>query len=59
MWAMIAEIEQELADDVELVDDVDEAYVQAIPTAFTVPHPDGWIAKAVVHIRVKALCSLG
>lgn len=59
MWAIIAEIEQELADDHELADDVDQAYVQGIPIAFTVPAPEGWIGKAVAHIHVDALCILG
>lgn len=59
MWEIIAELEQELADDVELADGVDQAYVDAIPTAFTQPAVDGWIAKAVVSIHVAGVIRLG
>lgn len=59
MWAILAELEQDLADDPELADDVDQAYVKAVPTAFTLAAPDGWIAKMVATVQIKALCILG
>lgn len=59
MWQMVAEVEEELADNQELAADVDTAYVSAIPTAHTLPAPDGWIGKAIVHVHVDGLCNLG
>ncbi len=58
MWEIIDEVEAELWRDQELADDVDTAEVTAIPTAFTVPHPDGWIGKASVQITVTAVVDL-
>ncbi len=58
MWEIIDELEAELWADQELVDDVETAEVQAVPTAFTVPHTDGWIGKATVEIGVNALVDL-
>lgn len=58
MWEIIDAIEAELWRDQELADDVETAEVIAIPTAFTVPHTDGWIGKANVHIGVDALVDL-
>lgn len=58
MWEIIDEIEAELWRDQELSDDVESAEVAAIPTAFTVPHTDGWIGKANVQIRVDGLVDL-
>lgn len=59
LHAVIAAIEQELADDQELADGAAVAYVQEIPSAFTVPGTAGWIGKAIVHIHVDASVSLG
>lgn len=58
MWQIIDELEAELWRDQELADDVETAEVSSIPTAFTVPHTDGWIGKAIVHVAVDALVDL-
>lgn len=59
MWQIVAEIEDELADNPQLAENVDRAWVEAIPAAFTMPATDGWIGKAIVNIHVEALCQLG
>jgi len=58
MWEIVDLLESELYDDDELDDLVLSAEVSAIPTAFTVPATDGWIAKANVLIRVESLVDL-
>ncbi len=58
MWEIIDELEAELWRDQELSDDVEIAEVSGIPTAFIVPHTDGWIGKANVQIGVSALVDL-
>lgn len=59
LHAMIAALEQELADDQELAAGVVVAYVQEVPSAFTVPGTAGWIGKAIVHVHIDAQVDLG
>lgn len=54
---IIAEIEQELADDGELAAGVDDAFIGSF-SAFTVPGTDGWYAKSIVNITVTAVTGL-
>lgn len=54
-WQLVEEVEAELADDPELANVADDAWVEEIPEVNSFVATDGWVFKGVLFIRVLAV----